>query len=860
MTAARKKRKSVRLPGHIVPERYAVKLQPDLERFVFEGEETITLRIKKTAKSVTLHSKELEIETAEVLGRGKKPLFAARISYDEKAETATLRFAVPIPRGLARLRLVFRGVLNDKLRGFYRSRYEVAGEARHLATTQFESTDARRAFPCFDEPALKAVFDVTLLVPSHAVAISNTLPVSEAERENGVREVSFSPTPKMSTYLLAFIVGEFEHIETRTKEGTLVRVFTTPGKKRQAAFALECAARTLSFYNDYFAIPYPLPVLDLIAIPDFSAGAMENWGAITYRESAILVDEAHSSAATKQWVALVIAHEIAHQWFGNLVTMEWWTHLWLNEGFASYIEYLAADKLFPEWNVWTQFAYLDLSRALSLDALRHTHPVEVPVRHPDEIAEIFDEVSYSKGASVIRMLADYLGERVFRDGLRLYLRKHSYANASTVHLWRAFERVSGKPVARMMRNWTGKSGYPVVSAALEGGRLKLSQKRFFSNPASAGEARDGTLWSVPVSAEAGGGKPARMLFARRHGAFPPLSGAYLKLNSGESGFFRTAYSPALLEKLGSALRAGALSELDRLGLIRDAFALAEGGILPTAEALKLARGYADEESYTVWAELSLHLRKVSSLLAGSSAEELYKIFARGIFKKAAEKVGWTPAKGERHERTLLRSLVLSNAGEYGHPETVAAARKMFGAFLDRGAAVPADLRGAVYSVAAAHGGEKEFRELIRRYEAENLHEEQGRIGRALASFADKKLLAETLSFALSEKVRIQDSLSFIAGVFANPIGGDLAWAFVKKRWPALLERYGGGGYQLSRAVKSASVFHTPEACADFKKFFRTHPAPGASRAVEQVLEKIDGNIRWLARDGAAVRSWLSENV
>ena len=693
----------------------------------------------------------------------------------------------------------------------------------------------------------------------HTVAISNTLPVSEIEREDGLREVTFSPTPKMSTYLLAFIIGEFEHIETKTKEGTLVRVFVTPGKKHQAEFALECAAKTLSFYNGYFDIPYPLPVLDMIAIPDFSAGAMENWGAITYRETAILVDPKHSSTASKQYVALVIAHEIAHQWFGNLVTMEWWTHLWLNEGFASYIEYLAVDKLYPSWNIWTQFAYLDASRALALDALKHTHPIEIPVHHPDEIAEIFDEVSYSKGASVIRMLADYLGEKDFRDGLRLYLKKHSYANASTIHLWQAFGKVSGKPVEKMMKNWTGKGGYPVVSANLKKGKLELMQKRFFSNPQSGKEAKDKTLWAVPVSVLEGKNKQ-EILLEKGRAAVTPRGKNWFKINSGESGFFRTAYSPELLERLREPLRAGKLSELDRLGLVRDAFALAEGGVTETTEALRLATDYRGEDSYTVWAEMSLHLRKVFNLLSDSSAAESYKQLARRIFEQAVKKVGF-PRQSfgikESHGKVLLRSLILGNAGDYGHVETVAYAKKLFADFVEQGKEVPADLRGAVYGVAAEYCGEKEFHKVLALYKKETLHEEQGRLGRALASFADKKLLSQVLEFSLSKDVRSQDTLSLVAGVWGNPVGRDLAWAFVKKHWPTFLERYGSGGYSLSRLVKSGSVFHTREAYTDFKQFFKTHSAPGASRAVEQVLEKIDGNIRWLARDGREIEKWLS---
>ncbi|MBU6390125.1 M1 family metallopeptidase [Patescibacteria group bacterium] len=850
---------SVRLSINVVPERYAIKLAPDLEKFTFEGEETITVRVAKATRTVTLHAKELDIESAEVVV-GERKSFADKISYDEKAETMTLQFALRIPQGEAKIRIIFRGILNDKLRGFYRSQYFVAGERRHMATTQFESTDARRAFPCFDEPAKKAVFDVTLLVPKHTVAISNTLPVSEEEREDGLREVVFESTPKMSTYLLAFIVGEFEHIETRTKEGTLVRVFTTPGKIHQAKFALECAAKTLSFYNNYFAIPYPLPVLDLIAIPDFSAGAMENWGAITYRESAILVDPKHSSAATKQWVALVIAHEIAHQWFGNLVTMEWWTHLWLNEGFASYIEYLAVDKLFPKWQVWTQFAYLDLSRALSLDALKNTHPIEVPVHHPDEIAEIFDEVSYSKGASVIRMLADYLGENDFRDGLRLYLKRHSYGNASTIHLWRAFEKVSRKPVARIMKNWTGQSGHPVVEVKEKAGKIELSQKRFFSNPFSARRGLDKTVWAVPVAIGGAKRKVDEVLLERKGTSLPRRSGAvdWFKINFGETGFFRTAYSPALLERLRPALRAGRLSELDRLGLIRDAFALAEGGVSNTTDALALASEYSKEKSYTVWAELALHLRRVFNIISDTPTAENYRKFARAIFASAAAKVGWRARQGESHNETLLRSLILANSGDYGDAGIVETARKMFFDFLNRGKVISADLRGAVYGIGAKYASEREFKKLMTLYCKESLHEEQGRLAHALGSFRDKKLLQKTLEFALSKNVRIQDTLGIIASVWGNPEGRDLAWQFVKKHWSTFLERYGSGGYALSRLVKAGGVFHDKAHYDDFKKFFKTHPAPGAGRAIEQVLEKIDSNIQWLARDGKSVAKRFTE--
>src|SRR3989344_3279774 len=396
--------KHVRLPHYIKPEKYKLLVKPDLEDFTFEGSETISLVIKKSINDIILHAKELDIFNVE-FRMSNSEFKTNKIKYNIKSETATFIFPRKLPKGKGELSLKFKGILNDKMRGFYRSRNIHQNKEKHIATTQFETTDARRAFPCFDEPAQKAIFDVTIMVPPGLTAISNTIETNIQEHAGGYKAVQFSPTPKMSTYLLAFIVGDFESIESKTKDGTQVRVFVTPGKKHQAKFALNCAVKTLEFYNRYFDIPYPLPILDLIAIPDFSHGAMENWRAVTYRESALLVDDEHSSASNKQWVALVIAHELAHQWFGNLVTMSWWTDLWLNEGFASWIEYLAVDHLFPKWQMWTQFIVDEQQQALKLDALEHTHPVEATVTHPDEIRTIFDAVSYSKGASIIRMLA-----------------------------------------------------------------------------------------------------------------------------------------------------------------------------------------------------------------------------------------------------------------------------------------------------------------------------------------------------------------------------------------------------------------------------------------------------------------------
>ncbi|MDO8639125.1 MAG: M1 family metallopeptidase, partial [Candidatus Daviesbacteria bacterium] len=491
--------KNIRLPSYIKPERYKIRLNPNLDEFIFTGEETIYFILEKAVNKITLHSAELEIISAEFIHTNKE-VWAGKISYDEKAETVTLTFPKKLPTGKGKLHLTFKGILNEKMRGFYRSKYEVEGKIKHLATTQFESTDARRAFPCFDEPAQKSIFEVSLVIPSNTRAISNTVETVVGEHLPGYQVVEFAPTPKMSTYLLAFIVGEFDYIESKTEQGVKLRVFTTPGKKEQAKFALKVGIKCMDFYHHYFGVPYPLEVLDMIAIPDFAAGAMENWGAVTYRESTLLVDEERSSTANKQWIALVIAHELAHQWFGNLVTMQWWNDLWLNEGFASFVEYLAIDSIFPDWDIWTQFVLNEMGDAFSLDSLKNTHPIEVPVFHPSEISEIFDKVSYAKGAVVLRMLWQYLGEKDFQKGLQVYLKKYSFGNASTKDLWDVLEKVSGKPVGKVMKNWTQKAGHPVVNVEfrIKNSELRLIQSRFFSSPISKKESKDKTIWSIPI--------------------------------------------------------------------------------------------------------------------------------------------------------------------------------------------------------------------------------------------------------------------------------------------------------------------------------------------------------------------------
>lgn len=854
------RKKFHRLPGHIKPKRYELMIKPNLESFTYDGRETIFLELGKASREITLHCKEIVIESAGIGSRGYE-LGSRSIVYNKKAETSTIRFGKRVPKGKAELKLSFKGILNDQMRGFYRSRYTHQGKDKYMATTQFEATDARRAFPCFDEPAQKAIFDVTLMVPKELAVISNTIETSVTEHESGYKIVKFQPTPKMSTYLLAMIVGDFEFVEGKTKKGIVVRVFTTPGKTHQAKFALETAIRVLEFYNEYFGIRYPLPVLDLIAIPDFTAAAMENWGAITYRETAVLVDPENTSASNKQWVAIVIAHEIAHQWFGNLVTMHWWTDLWLNEGFAAYMENLVTDKLFPEYDIMGQFVASRFESALKLDGLNSTHPIEVEVHHPDEINEIFDSISYAKGSAVIRMLAEYLGEKHFRDGLRHYLKKHAYKNTKTDDLWAAFEKISKKPVRKMMQNWTKKPGYPMVRLIEEKGKLKIIQSRYFSSPISKQRSKDATIWQTPISFLTDKRRlPEKSFLEAKSKTLITPSAKWLKFNAGEVGFFRTDYPSQMLAALHQPIKRKQLPATDRLGIIRDSFALAESGDLPTTQALELLKAYENETDYTVWTEIAGGLANLNQLIFDQPYYPEFKKFAQSIYDKIVKRVGFTKSKNEPHTFGLLRSLALLQHGIFGGRATLTHFQTQFQNYRVSGKKPQADLRGVCYQLALSAGGKKDFDFLIGEHNKESFHEEQDRIARALGAAQDKALLVRALNFSISRHVRPQDSPFLAVAVGRNPLGRELEWKFVQKNWPYLSKHYGRGGHLLEWFVVPAGKFHDAEKAKEFEKFFKKHPTQSLTRTIQQIIESIYANAAWLERDGKHIEKWLRENI
>lgn len=847
----------VLLPDDVCPERYDITLRPDLERFTFGGSETVDIEVKSPTRRIVLHATELELHSV-ALERNGAACAPERIEADEEEETVAFVFDAPLDPGPARLRIEFTGQLNDKMHGFYRGVYHVDGEKRIMAVTQFEATDARRAFPCWDEPARKAVFAVTLVVPEDRVAVSNMPPSRVETGDDGLRTVRFAETPVMSTYLLAFVVGEFDYVETETREGVTVRVYTPLGRQEQGRFALDVAARTLSFFHEYFDIAYPLPKMDLLAIPDFAAGAMENWGAVTYRETAILVDPEESSAGTRQRVAIIVAHELAHQWFGNLVTMEWWTHLWLNEGFASWIEFMAVDHLFPEWDMWTQFVYTDFGRALSLDGLKSSHPIEIEVRSPKQISEIFDGISYSKGASVIRMLAAFLGAETFRDGLRRYLERHQYGNATTEDLWQALAEESGQPVKRIMDTWTKQTGYPLLSVDAGGGEVGLHQTRFFLS--GMPDRSDSSRWSVPVGIRAEGAGDTFQVFEgeRANIAVGGGRGGWLKVNPDQTGFYRSNYSAGLWDRLGAAVQAGELSSArDRLGLENDAFALARAGYLDASRPLALAPAYRNETDYTVWADLSENLRAYDVLLSDQRCHDSFRSFARSLYQTIYGSLGWDVRPGESHLTRLLRPLVVGILARYADPGVAAEALRRFDEGTRAGTPVAPDVRGAVYGLVVERRGAEGYETVLRVYREAELHEEKNRCLRALGCSTDTDLLRRTLEFSLSDEVRGQDTPLCVAGVATNPLGRDLAWDFLREKWGEFDARYGQGGFIIARIVSiTTEDFTTLDKAAEVEAFFESHPAPAATRTIRQSLERIRSNALWLERDGDAIAKWL----
>lgn len=871
-----KKYTHFKLPTTVLPSRYELSLKPDLNQFTFEGQVKIKLDFSPgvtSVKEVTLNAEELVIKSGYVQGLDptspKSDL--KKVTYSPSSTTATLEFETPVELSRPVISLSFTGVLNNQMKGFYRSAIKLADQTVYIATTQFESTDARRSLPCWDEPSVKSYFSVTLSFPSSVnaggktfpmVGLSNTDEKSRKTTSEGLTEVTFEDTPKMSTYLLAYVIGPFEKLSGHDGKRP-VNVYTTPGKTNQAQFALDVACKSLRFYEDYFDIPYPLPKMDMIAIPDFTNGAMENWGLVTYRETCILVDPENTSTLRKQWVGLVVTHELAHQWFGNLVTMEWWTHLWLNEGFASFMEYLCLDKIYPEYDIWSQFITDARGGALHLDSLHNSHPIEVPVNHPSEIEEIFDDISYLKGASVIRMLYNYIGDECFRKGMKDYLEKFAYKNAKTEDLWDCLEQASNKPVTKIMSSWTSKKGYPWLSIehVHEGNSIVLSiTQNTFSADGKLDKEEAESTWLVPMDVILGSDlkkvlKLDLLDCRTKKYTIEGVGDNWIKLNSNSIGLYRVLYPEALFEKLAAPIQNQLVPAMDRLGVQDDIFALAQAGKTNIIDYLQLLRAFKKEDSYVIWSSIASSLGEVSTILYYTDFHGQFKAYGREIFGDIFQRLGWKPKPDEKHLDTVARSLVVERMVAYDDQQVIEEAKQLFKQYQGDSEQLLPDLRGAVYRAIVVQGDDDSFEKLFKIYQETDLAEEKNRVLRAMSFARDETRLNRAIDLCMSDQVRNQDKPLFLTCLGAsNP---PRCWALFKEHH-VLFKEYYGQGHLMARVVKAATGgFATTDYIEEITKFFEAHKFPGTERALTQSLERCKLNSKLLERDRDALKAFFS---
>ena len=811
-----------RLPSCVTPSAYRLRLEPDLEAASFAGTVEIDLDVREATDTVVLNAIELELDAPELKATGSGTV-AGSVVLDEALERATLRFEKALQQGSHVLSIGFRGRLNDLLRGFYRSTFTDAHGTTHtIATTQFESKDARRAFPCFDEPALKATFAVTLVVPAGLGAYSNSPVAFESTLPDGKREVVFKPTMKMSTYIVAFIVGPFESTRTVDVDGVPLAVVYPPGKGHLTDFALEIGAYALRFFSEYFDIPYPGDKMDLLAIPDFPLGAMENLGCVTCKESSLLVDPETASQLEIQRVAQVVAHELAHMWFGDLVTMQWWEGIWLNEAFATFIAELCCDSFRPTWRRWISFG-IAKDTAMDIDALHTTRPIEYEVVSPNDAEGMFDTLTYEKGASVLRMLELYLGPEVFRDGMRRYLKEHAYANTVTSDLWAALEAVSRQPVGDMMDTWIRQGGHPVVS--VEDGKIRQAP---FSYAERTKDSAIGERWLVPVRS-----RPLHGLEVTRQllgGEPEPLaSPAPAIANAGGSGVYRTSYGPSEFAAITAAL--GTLDELERAVLVSDTWALVLAGRRQVRDLLTLARGLGNEAEVGTWTTLAL---ACDYLWRAASSDDRPAVAAavRGLFGPKLAHFGWDPSPDEDERTLTLRGLLVQTLGTIGEDADVRAqAIERF-----ESGVVEGDLGPAVLATIGACNRPGDFDEALSRFKGAKDPQAQSRYRRSLAQFDDTALTLRCFDMCFDE-FRLQDVPLQMVALLGNRTGGPAVWERLSSRWEEINAKL--PPQTLHFLVISIVTFIQDRAFAGrVAAFHAAHPMESAQRQVDQRVERM----------------------
>ncbi len=820
-----------RLPHTARPRRYELTLEPDLPSASFTGSVRIDLVVAdgEPVGELVLNSIELDIHECVVDGA------PATFRLEDSTERLFVTPAEPLTPGDHQLDIRFDGTLNDKLRGFYRSTFrDVDGVERVIATTQMQSTDCRRAFPCWDEPEFKAVFSVSLVVDPALTAISNGPEIDRAPQASSLGEpadkvaVRFADTMVMSTYLVAFIVGPLEITEPVDVDGIPLRLVHVPGKAHLTEFGLDVGAFCLRWFQDYYGIPYPGDKVDLVALPDFAAGAMENLGCITFRENVLLVDPVSSTQHERQLVADVVAHELAHMWFGDLVTMRWWNGIWLNEAFATFMELAACDAYRPEWERWTAFG-LERSVAFETDSLRSTRPVEFEVRSPAECEGMFDVLTYQKGGALLRMLEQYLGVEVFRAGVSHYLRTHAYGNTETSDLWDAIESTSGEPVRKLMDSWIWQPGYPLIWASIDGNDLVLRQTRFgFEAPAD-----DGTRWMVPLTVRHSSGSESVLLEGDETRLTLADPEGVVVVNAGGHGYFRVAYDTELRRRLTESGLDG-LDTLERYNVVDDAWNALVAGQLPPGEFLELLESFGDEREHAVWQVIVVALRGLGRLLDDDTFPLLQRRVAT-LLEPLVDDLG-DPVDGESNLVSKLRGLAVGALAVLGdHVPTQERCREIFELSRTDQHSEDPELVAAATSVVAAIGGADEYETMLDGVRNGSTPQAQLRHLFALAEFDDADLIARTCELAMSGEVKTQNAPFLLRSCIANRRHGPAAWKFVREHWSEANERFPTN--TIVRMVDSVRLLNQPEQLADVEAFFSEHPIRQAMKTLEQILER-----------------------
>ncbi|PYH42793.1 M1 family metallopeptidase [Aspergillus saccharolyticus JOP 1030-1] len=868
------------LPDVFIPVHYDVSLF-DLQlsgSWGYNGIVKVNGRVTRPTKEIVLNSKEIDVKKVEVYGEDGTKLFeASNITYDRTSERVAFQFPAEIAPSDILLSVQFTGIMNNAMAGFYRSKYKPIvepaadtpkeGDFHYMLSTQFESCDARRAFPCFDEPNLKSTFDFEIEIPSGQIALSN-MPIKDerAGRNPGLKVVSFERTPVMSTYLLAWAVGDFEYVEAMTQrkyqgKSIPVRVYTTRGLKEQAQFALECAHRTVDYFSEIFEIEYPLPKADLLAVHEFAMGAMENWGLVTYRTTAVLFEEGKSDTRYKNRIAYVVAHELAHQWFGNLVTMEWWNELWLNEGFATWVGWLAVDHFYPEWNIWSQFVAEGVQQAFQLDSLRASHPIEVPVRNALEVDQIFDHISYLKGSSVIRMLSDHLGREIFLRGVAAYLKAHAYGNATTNDLWSALSKASNQDVTSFMDPWIRKIGFPVLTVTEEPGQINIRQNRFLST-GDAKPEEDETIWWIPLGIKSNpdftDNTHTGALVSRSDIVSGVTQDSFYKINMNLSGFYRTNYPAHRLTKLGQSLNL--LSTEDKIGLIGDAAALAVSGNGSTTALLSLLRSFKEENNYLVWSQISTSIANLRSVFAQNDlVSSGLRKFTLELVSPAAEKIGWEFMLEDDYLTVQLRKLLIGMACHAGHRDIIAEASRRFSlwATAKDKSAVHTNLRSVIFGAVVSEGSDQEYKFVKEEYlKTDSVDGKEICLG-ALGRTKNADLVRDYLDFVFSDKVAIQDIHNGAVSLASNSSSRHLLWEYMKAHWDMVESRLSTNNVVFERFVRMGlSKFADHAIEADISAFFQNKDTSAYDRALVIVADSIRTNVHYKARDEGLVLEWL----